>query len=168
MGINAFLRFDQVVGESRDSKYPNWIEIQGLDWEINSESSVATGTGASVGKAEPGPIKFKHYYDTASPSILNYIATGKHFKAVQISVRKNIGAAEPVPFFAIKCEDAYITSVSFSIDDEGRVEQDIEFVFKTIQISYKPQKNDGTLDALVGYGWDIAKNKVMTSADAFR
>ncbi len=157
MAINAFITFfDVAPGESIQKGKEKWIEIQGWDWEIEAETSWTKGGGASVVKPTPGKMNFEHYFDMASPIILNYICTGKAFPKAELQMMKTTGKGTPETYFTMTMEGAFITKVSNSGTEEGLVMQRIEMVFKTVRIEYKAQDNkNGTLLPPKTYSWDI-------------
>lgn len=165
MGISAFMGFKGAVSESQDEDYLGYMEIQSFDWEITAETSVNKGTGSSVGKAKAGAAKFKHYFDKASPTMLNFITKGTHFEEVYLRVLKNTGGDKPECYFFSTFKTVFITNMTFSIDDEGRIDQDAEFVFKAVDILYKPQDNTGKLGADYGFTFDTEKNVAGTAVN---
>ncbi len=166
---NAFIKFDTIkTGESTHSSNngeKGWIEISDWSWDIEADTSFLKGAGASVGKPQPGSLSFSHYYDRASPVIMQKIVQGKHFAKVYIVMLKQTGAedGQGEPYFAMAMDEAFITKVSSKGAEDGSVTQDIEMVFKVIAVGYKPQKlTGGGLDGDVPFGWDIGK---MQTAD---
>jgi len=65
--------------------------------------------------------------------------------------------------------EAFITKVSSKGGEDGSVTQDVEMVFKTIAVGYKPQ--DDTLKGKLGkqqdFTWDIGKMKTDVKLVSF-
>jgi len=162
---NAFIRFEKTdggtaPGESQQLSNPGsagWIEISEWGWDVEAEASHLKGTGAAVGKPQPGVLNFSHYYDKSSPVLMQFIVKGTHFKAATIDILKQSGADAPELFFQLMAKDVFITKVSSKGAEDGAVTQDIEFVFKQVAVGYKRQKNDGKLDAALFFRWNIAE-----------
>ncbi|MGE5116889.1 MAG: Hcp family type VI secretion system effector [Betaproteobacteria bacterium] len=154
---NTFILFEGATGESRQKNFDKGhIEIDGFKWEVTSETSFTKGQGASVGKAVPGIASFSHYYDTASPTMMAFCVKGKHFPKVTATMCKSTGDANPKPFFIVEMESCYITKATVEASEDGSVKQDIEFVFKTIEIKYHKQDDKGQLDAgAKTFKWNI-------------
>ena len=160
MAVNAFIKFEGADGESAQDKMEKWIEIQGWDWEIEAETSWTKGGGASVGKPNPGKMNFEHYFDSASPTIMKFICTGKAFPNVQLKMMKTTGDATPQTYFQMDMEGVFITKVGQNGTEEGNVAQKVEMVFKTVKIEYKQQDNkNGKLMAGKLFKWDIPAGK---------
>lgn len=168
---NAFIKFTktdggQAPGESQQIGHlgsGGWIEIGDWSWEVEAEASHLKGTGAAVGKPQPGVLNFKHYYDKSSPVLMQFIVKGTHFASATIDMLKQTGKDQPDLFFQLVAKDVFITKVTNSGTEEGEVSQEVDLVFKAISIGYKRQKNDGTLDKTLFFRWNIAE---MTNAVA--
>src|SRR5258706_7793086 len=89
--LNALMKISKADGESKLVEFPNWIEIQSWDWEVESETSWTKGGGASVGKPNPGKMNWEHYFDKSSPVILRYICSGAMFDTVELRMFKGTG-----------------------------------------------------------------------------
>ena len=85
-------------------------------------------------------------------------ATGEHIKEATITVRKaGKGQQE---FLIIKMNDVIITSVNPSGAERcGRHRGDVALQFAKVDLEYKPQKADGSLDAGLHFKYDIKGNK---------
>jgi len=174
---NAFITFSSttalanhttvgdVKGESLQEGYDGWIDIGDWSWDVEAEHSVTKGTGAAVGKAQPGVLSFSKFYDKSSPTTLAKMIKGVHFKSAVLVMCKQTGKSDtPEPYFWIIMSDVFTTKVSNKGAEDGSVSQDVELVFKKVQIQYRPQGNDGVLGTAIPFEWDIAVNKVLQGA----
>ncbi|UXH76156.1 Hcp family type VI secretion system effector [Roseateles amylovorans] len=167
---NAFIKFEKTdggnaPGESQQLSHlgtAGWIEIGDWSWDVDAEASHLKGTGAAVGKPNPGVLTFSHYYDKSSPVLLQYIVKGTHFKMATIDLLKQTGQEEPELYFQLVAKDVFITKVGSKGGEDGSVTQDVEFVFKQIAVGYKRQKNDGKLDSALFFRWNIAEMTQQT------
>jgi type VI secretion system secreted protein Hcp len=162
---NAFIQFTTAdgktaPGESLQSGHEGkdgWIEIGDWSWDVEAETSFLKGTGAAVGKPSPGVLSFSHYYDKSSPTLMQYIVKGTHFKTATLDMLKQTGKDQPELFFQLMAKDVFITKVASKGGDDGAVSQDVEMVFKQVALAYKQQMNDGTLGAAKPFNWNIAE-----------
>ncbi len=162
---NAFLKFEKTDGGTApgESLQPGhagkdgWIEISDWGWDVEAEASHLKGTGAAVGKPQPGVLNFTHYYDKSSPVLMQFIVRGTHFKFCTIDMLKQTGGDQPDLYFQLMAKDVFITKVSSKGGEDGAVTQDVEMVFKQMAIGYKRQKNDGSLDKTLFFRWNIAE-----------
>lgn len=170
MAGNLFINFgkqDVPLGESVQRGHhgkDGWIEISSWSLDIDAESSVQRGGGASVGKAVPGEMSISHYFDNSSIALLSKMVAGRHFPLITIEMLKATGSADgPQTYFQVKFSEAFVTKVDIKGGEDGSMSQDVAFVFKDLFFGYKPQKNDGQLDATVGFEWSVKENRIGTS-----
>ena len=171
---NAFIKFTRTDGgtcdgESLQESHPaksGWLEITDWSWDIEAETNFTKGTGAAVGKATPGTLSFTHAYDKSSPLILQNIVRGTHFKTLQIDMLKQTGdsSGKPQVYFQLIASSVFITKVSSKGGEDGAITQDVDCVFKEVNLGYKRQNNNGTLATSVPFGWNIAEMNFNVSS----
>ena len=165
MAVNAYLSFfDSAEGESIVKGRERWVEVQGWEWEVEAESSWTKGGGASVGKPQPGALRWVHHFDLASSKILGYMCTGKAFPKVQLDVLRPSGTGVATLFFTALMEGALITKVSTSGTEEGTIVQAVEMVFKSIKVDYTALSPKGGAGVKATFNWDIPTGTVSPSA----
>jgi type VI secretion system secreted protein Hcp len=170
---NAFIKFTgpDLKGESQQEGHAGadgWIEIGDWGWDIEAEASHLKGTGAAVGKPQPGNFTWSHFYDKSSPTLMANIVQGSSFAQAQIDILKSTGGKKPEIFLQIIAKDVFIAKVGTKGGDDGSVNQDIEMVFKDVGIAYKRQQNDGKLAAAIDFRWNIAQMSTETSKVSFK
>ncbi len=147
---NSFITFTangaSIPGESLQATHPaskGWLEISDWGFDVEAETNFLKGTGASIGVATPGVFNFSHSFDRSSPTIMQNIVKGTSFNTIVVHMLKSTGASDGKPevFFGVKMSDGFITKVSSKGGEDGAVTQEVEFVFKAIQIAYKKQLN---------------------------
>lgn len=159
---NAFINFgpDVPVGESLQKNRigtSGWIELNDWSWDIEADHSNLKGSGAAVGKPNPGTLNFTHNFDTSSTVIMQKIVAGKSFPSVKIDMLKQTGGDETEQFFQIMMTDVYITKVSTKGGEDGAVTQDVDMVFKEVAVGYKAQGNTGKLGDTMQLSWSITQ-----------
>jgi type VI secretion system secreted protein Hcp len=78
--------------------------------------------------------------------VLAKMVKGTHFKSCTLVMCKLTGKAnKPEPYFWIVMTDVFTTKVANKGGEDGAVAQDVELVFKEIEINYCQQDNDGKL-----------------------
>ncbi len=119
--------------------------------------SRSSGGGGGTGKANFQDLSFTHNIDKASPVLLQACATGVHIKEATITHRKaGKGQQE---FLIIKMNDVIITSVTQGDSGESGRPENVSLAFAKVDLEYKPQKADGSLDAGIHFKYDIKANK---------
>jgi type VI secretion system secreted protein Hcp len=157
MASDTFARIGDIKGESTDSKHKDEIEVLAWSWGVVQSGSIGHGGGGGAGKASFHDFSFVHTIDKASPLLMKACATGTHVKDATITVRKaGKGQQE---YLVIKLTDVLITSVTPSFE-AGATSEGLSLQFAKVDLEYKPQKADGSLDAGVVFRYDILSNKV--------
>jgi type VI secretion system secreted protein Hcp len=158
MASNIFAKIGDIKGESLDSKHKDEVEVLSWSWGVSNAGTIRTGGGGGQGKATFHDFNFTHYIDKASPILLKACATGQHIKEATITVRKaGKGQQE---FLIIKMNDVIITSVASSgAGDEPASAENVALQFAKVDLEYKPQKRDGSLDVGLHFKYDIKGNR---------
>jgi type VI secretion system secreted protein Hcp len=156
MASDIFAKLGDIKGESIDDKHKDEIEVLSWSWGVSNAGEMRGGSGGGEGKASFHDLSFTHKIDKASPVLMQACATGVHLKDATITHRKaGKGQQE---FLVIKMSDVIITSVTHSDSDEGRSES-VSMAFAKVDLQYKPQKADGSLEAGIHFKYDIKGNK---------
>jgi len=158
MASNIFAKIGDIKGESLDAKHKDEVEVLSWSWGVSQSGSIAPGGGGGQGKASFNDFNFTHHIDKASPGLLKACATGQHLKEGTITMRKaGKGQQE---FLIIKMNDIIITSVNPSgSGDTAATAENVVLQFAKVDLEYKPQKADGSLDAGIHFKYDIKANR---------
>ena len=158
MAADIFAKIGTIKGESLDAKHKHEVEVLSWSWGVAQSGTIGHGGGGGAGKATFHDFNFTHHVDKASPVLLKACATGEHIKEATITVRKaGKGQQE---FLIIKMNDVIITSVSPSgVDDAAASAEHVALQFAKVDLEYRPQKADGSLDVGVHFKYDIKANK---------
>ena len=158
MASDIFAKIGDIKGESLDSKHKDEIEVLSWSWGVTNPAKVGgSGGGGGTGKASFRDLSFTHKLDKASPLLLKGCATGQHLKEATITHRKaGKGQQE---FLIIKMDDVLVTAVTEDGSDEGGRLETVSLAFAKVDLEYRPQKSDGSLDAGIHFKYDIKANK---------
>jgi len=157
MASDIFAKIGDIKGESPDDKHKGEIEILSWSWGVSQTGSMGHGSGGGSGKANFNDLHITHYIDKASPVLMAACATGEHIKEATITARKaGKGQQE---YLIIKMNDILITSVSPSGSGGEIGMEGVALQASKIDIEYKPQKADGSLDAGIHFKYDMKLNK---------
>ncbi len=159
MASDIFAKLGDIKGESLDAKHKDEIEILSWSWGVtNAGPPAGTGAGAGAGKPKFQDFSFTHKIDKASPVLMQACATGVHLKEATITHRKaGKGQQE---FLIIKMNDVIVTALMDGDSSDGGSSETVSLAFAKVDVEYKPQKADGSLDAGVHFKYDLKANKV--------
>ena len=167
MAVDCFLKLDDIKGESVDSKHAGEIDVLAWSWGASQTASFQLGSGGGTAKVAVKDLTVTKYVDRASPTLLGVCFSGKPIAKGTLSMRKAGGTQ--MEYINIYMEDAVISSItpmnhmanaSVTGDAAGdeRPRETITLNFARVKFDYTPQKPDGSPDAAVKFGYDIAKN----------
>jgi type VI secretion system secreted protein Hcp len=156
VAADIFAKIGDIKGESLDDKHKDEIEVLSWSWGVANSGSRAAGTGGGEGKASFHDLSFTHRIDKASPVLMQACATGAHLKDATITHRK-AGKGQQ-DFLIFKMNDLVVTGVTTGDSEEGQLET-VSLAFAKIDLEYRPQKPDGSLDAGIHFKYDLKANK---------
>jgi type VI secretion system secreted protein Hcp len=156
MAVDVFLKLGDIKGESKDDKHAGEIDVLSWSWGISQTGTMGHGGGGGAGKANFSDLNFMHNVDKASPVLMKACATGEHIKEGTLVSRKaGKGQQE---YLIMKLNEVFVTSIQPSGSSEHPTES-VSLNFSKIDLEYKPQKEDGSLDAGVHFLYNIKTNK---------
>jgi type VI secretion system secreted protein Hcp len=158
MAVDYFLKIDGIEGESTDDKHKNEIDVVSWSWGETNSGSHAGGGGGGSGKVSMNDFSFAMTMNKATPKLMLACATGQHIKNAILICRK--AGTEQQEYLKITFTDLLVSSYQTGGSQGQEVPIDsISLNFSKIEFGYKPQKEDGTLDAEVKAGYDLKLNK---------
>ena len=156
MAVDSFLKLGDIKGESKDDKHAGEIDVLSWSWGISQTGTMSHGGGGGAGKANFSDLSFMHSVDKASPVLMKACATGEHIKEGTLVSRKaGKGQQE---YLIVKMNEILVTSIQPSGSSELPMES-VSISFSKIDLEYKPQKEDGSLDAGFHFLYNIKTNK---------
>jgi type VI secretion system secreted protein Hcp len=157
MASDIFVELGDIKGESLDDKHKDEIEVLSYSWGVANSGVVSSSGGASAGKATFQDLSIVHNLDKASPLLMKACAMGTHFKDATITHRKaGKGQQE---YFIVKLSDVTVTGVTHGGAGGQSISENVTLAFAKVDVEYKPQKLDGSLDAGIQFKYDLKANK---------
>jgi type VI secretion system secreted protein Hcp len=154
MAVNAYLYVDGVEGPSTSK--PGHIDVLSFSWGVSQTSTYgagASGKEAKAGRANFSDLTIMKVLDKTTPLLADHCATGDILKKVFLLYDKPVGDKQQ-DYFRVFLKDALITSIQLAGSNENPTES-VSFAFQGVEIAYRPEKDDGTLDAAVRKGYDL-------------
>lgn len=157
MAVDIFLKIDDVKGESVDSKHKDEIDILAWSWGASQSGTTHVGGGGGSGKVSVNDLSVTKWIDKSSPTLLLSCCNGKHYKEGLLTVRK--AGEKPLEYLKLTMKELLISSITNGgSGGEDRLTENLTLNFAEFKIEYTPQKPDGSGDAAVEAGWNIAEN----------
>jgi type VI secretion system secreted protein Hcp len=157
--VDYFLKLDGIKGESTDSKHKGEIDLESFSWGETQAGTHSGGGGGGAGKVQMQDFHFVMRVNTASPKLMEACATGEHIKSAVLICRK--AGKEQQEFLKWTFSDLLVSSYQTGGSSHGDVipMDQISLNYSKVEMEYKAQKADGTLDGPVKAGYDLKQNK---------
>ncbi|HEY6115995.1 MAG TPA: type VI secretion system tube protein Hcp [Candidatus Dormibacteraeota bacterium] len=159
MAYDIFLKLDGISGESTDDKHPHEIVLESFSWGESNSTAHATAGGAGAGRVSMQDFHFTARVSKASPTLMLYCASGKHIPTGQMSLSRTGEDRSAGDFLVYKFTTVVVSSFSQAGDINDRPLESVSLAFAKVNIEYKAQKSDGSLEAPVHFAWDLKANK---------
>ena len=138
--VDMFLQLDGIAGESLDKVHKGDIDV--LAWSWGSSSS-STATSRQSGCVTVQDLSFTKYFDVATPKLIASIANGRTIGNAKLTVRK--AGERPLEYIMIEMSNVVVTSSSTGgSGGEDRLTENVTLNFASANVTYTPQKADGT------------------------
>lgn len=157
MTSSVHLKLGSVAGESTDGAHEGEIDIQNWRWDVANLGSVDSGGGSGTGKAQFGEMLLTHSFDKASPLLWKSCATLEAFDEGTLTASKSGKGSQD--YLIIKMKHVIVTSCEAIGEGSGPTSEVFKLQFASVDLEYKPQKDDQSLDAGVSFKYDIKKDK---------
>jgi len=157
MAADMFLKIGDIDGESKDSKFAKWVEIDSWSWSENQSGSSGRGGGAGTGKVSMSDFSFTKVLDKASPKLLLACANGRHIDKVEFVARKAGGKQEP--YLKMKLNDVLISSYQTGGGGDSLPNESISLNFAKIEWEYFQQDSKGSTASAGKAWWSLTENK---------
>jgi len=160
MAIDAFIKIDDLVGDSADDKHAKEIEVLSWSWGMSQLGSTHSGHGGGSGKVSVQDLSFVKRIDASTPNLIQMCCSGKHFSTGLLTVRK-AGGKTPVEYLKIKLEDMIVSNYSTGGSGEGGeiIHENVTLNFARFTVTYTPQDKAGAAMGAINAQYDIQKNK---------
>lgn len=157
MSVDMFIKLGDIEGESVDDVHAGEIDVMAWSWGMSQSGSTHSGPGGGAGKVAVQDMSVTKYVDKASPVLMKYCCNGKHIEEAVLTVRK--AGETPLEYMLLTMKHVLVSSITVGgSGGEDRLTENVSLNFAEFQTEYVPQMPDGSGDASVITGWNIAKN----------
>lgn len=102
------------------------------------------GTEEDSNHVDPQPVTFQRSIDSASHILMDHLLNRKIFEHATIIKRKSVGGqAAGEVFLRLDFTKVLIKHIGWS--DDLDVKEDVQFIYRSVTINYRPQLPDGSL-----------------------
>jgi type VI secretion system secreted protein Hcp len=157
MAVDYFLKIDGIPGESADDKHKNEIDLMSWSWGESQAGTMARGGGGGAGKVDMQDFSFSMQVNKSTPKLILACASGEHIKKAVLTCRK--AGKTQQEFLLYTFSDLLVSSYQTG-GSAGDIipTESVTLNYSKMEIEYKAQKADGSLDGPIKAGWDTKKN----------
>jgi type VI secretion system secreted protein Hcp len=145
MAFQGYLKIADINGESHRADHEDEIDIHGLQWSIQQDSSTNTGRGRRQSRAKVDQLVLTKHTDAASPYLALATMQGKRFDEIQLSVRKDSGEAH-LDYLVITMTNCLISGFDMNAGPpdttDSLITEKIAITFEKIKMIYTVQADD--------------------------
>jgi type VI secretion system secreted protein Hcp len=157
MAVDFFIKLGDISGESKDSKYSDWIEVLAWSWGMSQSGTMHTGTGGGTGKVSVQDFSITKYVDKSTPNIMQKCCTGKHYPDATFIARK--AGDKPLDYVKLKMKEVIVTSATTGGSQGGeQVTENVTLNFASYEYEYTPQSESGSGAGSITQTFDIRRN----------
>jgi type VI secretion system secreted protein Hcp len=160
MAYDAFLKLDQIPGESQKANHIGEIDLMSFSWGATNSSSVGTGTGASTGKVNIHDFNVMKSTDSASPNLFQKACDGTVIATGVVTLQRQTNAGA-VPYLLYNFTNVFVCSIQWS-GSGGSGDSPMEsigFCFEQVTVEYTPLDDNGApATAPIHGGWNVGTN----------
>jgi type VI secretion system secreted protein Hcp len=129
---DMFLNITGLPGESLDKTHKGEIELVSYSQAVDSKGCTVT---------------ISKYVDKTTPGLTAAALSRSSFSSMVLTARKAGGSAAPVEYYKITMDSVTVLSADQSVSESDP--EQVVLSPKSMILSYRPQKQDGSLDAAV-------------------
>lgn len=137
---DIFAKFDGIRGEVANNEHKNQIDVISLNF--GGQNNAKPGSATSD-KTQFNTIKMVKFFDLASPTLIESMASGRHIKDVTFFYEKIKIPNNPILKLTLK--DILIKSYKLSTDRTGKLIEEIGISYTKADYEYAQLAQDGTI-----------------------
>jgi type VI secretion system secreted protein Hcp len=163
MAFDAFLKIDDIKGESTDDKHKDWIEVLSYSHGLSqpTTASASSGGARTAERCNHSDFSIVKTLDAASPKLALFCCNGKHIPKVKIELCR--ASEDKTKYMEYLMTDVIISSVRPGGSAHGGETlplEEVSFNYGKIEWTYtatdhKTGKPAGDVKA----NWDLIANK---------
>lgn len=160
MAFDAFLKLDGLDGESVRAGFEKWIEIYSFSLGASNPTNIGTGgEGAGAGKVSISSFNLMKKTDSTSPNMFQKCCGGSHYPKGSVWLNK-AGGDKSISYLKYEFTEVFVESIQWSGASGGddTPAESVSLAFGSVNVTYTPQKADGTPGSAVIAGWSVKKN----------
>ena len=146
----AYLKFDGIDGEAKDSAHEGWSDLLSFEQVIHKPGGSQTGATRQRGSVIMEDIVVVKELDKSSPKLAESVLMGKVFPTVKFQLASSTGT-----YFMYELKNVMITSYSISGDTDQVPMEELALNFNEIKVTYTEMDSKGIKKGNIEYSWKV-------------
>lgn len=131
----GYMKFDGVDGESKNSQFEGFSDLQ--CWTYGIEIPTSQRSGRATGKRQHRPFTVTKPLDKASPLLMKKCITGEVIRNAKIEYTRTNDDGREESYYTVELTNVRIVSYNIDCDDDtGATIEDITLSFEKIKVTY--------------------------------
>ncbi len=155
----AYIKFDGIDGESKDSNHDTWIDVLSISHGITRSISTETsGTARQRASATLGDIVVVKEIDKSSPKLQEALVNGQTIPSLIIDLTNSSSTSRSEPYLKYELTNVQMTNyrVTALADERERPTETISINFEEIKVTYtEVDENTGASKGDIEYTWNV-------------
>jgi type VI secretion system Hcp family effector len=159
MAVDIFVKLEGIPGESRDSRFKDCIEAEGLTWGSFMSMIDNRSNGWQVsGRGTVEPVVLIRRTDKATPKLFEYNMTARPIPEVTITFNRATGDKQK--FLEIRLKNAVVSRINFDAGTNGLPSERVELAASEYAVTYtETDQKTGLPKGEVMFQWSMSANK---------
>lgn len=159
--MDGYLKLEGIKGDATESTHAGEIMVDSFSFGASNPTQKGQGGGQAAGKVKISDFTVSKFTDSASPKLFQACCDGTHFAKATLSIRK-AGGKSAIDYITYKFTELFVTDFKWEVNhgEETPVEN-VHFSFASVEVTYTPQKPDGSKGAAIVAGWDLKGAKAL-------
>lgn len=157
----AFVKYDGIDGESKDTNHDAWIDVLNVDWGIHKPGGGATGQSRRRGAAVVEDLTLTMEYEKSSPKLQEKCLKGEVIPKLELEMTATYGGSRAT---YLKYELTNVMITSFQTNASGNDEAGPPTVvvgnnFEEIKVTYTEYDDTGSSQGNVETEFKVEKGE---------
>ncbi len=148
MASDMFMKVSGVDGESKQTKFENWIELSSFSMSSAASGSTAIGSGAGVGKVSIHGVNGTTVAGKHTPTIAKKYFNGEHFDKVEVVFIKQTGDDQGEKYYHLIMEHVFFTSIQNGKGEGSLGSESFSLTAESYEQEYFAQDSKGKLTSV--------------------
>ncbi|MEM7783564.1 MAG: type VI secretion system tube protein Hcp [Planctomycetota bacterium] len=152
--MSAYIKFDGVDGESKDSGHDKWSDLLSMSQGLSQPISGATGAARRRGNVNVQDVSIVKLLDKSSPKLAEAVCKGRVFPKVEIDMTATNTDGKRATYYRYELKNVLVSSYQVSGSANDQPVENVSLNFEEIKVTYTENDN-GKKKGNVEYSWKV-------------